>query len=135
MIEKADFDQQNEEKFRIHSKKDKRNFRAYAGEIRFTKLWINIWYEENGKKGFRRPVLVIRKVWNLFYVIPLSTKVKDNKYYYKLKSVNFDKPSSAMLSQAKNIDKKRFMKSIWKVSKDELQEIKKLLRDMYLPEV
>jgi mRNA-degrading endonuclease toxin of MazEF toxin-antitoxin module len=89
--------------------------------------------EENGKEDFRRPVLVINRIGGLFFVVPLSTKEKDNKFYYRLTSVDFKKPSLVMLSQARVIDKKRFMNKIGEISDEEFQKIKKFLRKMYLP--
>lgn len=68
----------------------------------------------------------------LFFVVPLSTKEKPNKYYYKLQSVDFGKPSMAILSQVRIIDKRRFVNVIGCISIYELQIIKKLLKDTYL---
>jgi len=100
--------------------------------IYYTKLWQNIWFEQNWKKDFERPVLVISKIWNIFFVIPMTTQWKNNKYYYKLKSSNFDVDSYLILSQWKVMDKKRFINDIWHISADELLDIKKLLKDLYL---
>lgn len=59
--------------------------------IYYTKLWKNIWFEEDWKKDYERPVLVVSKIWNLFFCISMTTKGKDNKYYYRLKNTNFTK--------------------------------------------
>ena len=55
------FDEWNEEKKQIHTK-EKENFYVNEREIWYVKLGINIGSESNGKKDFRRPVLVIKKV-------------------------------------------------------------------------
>jgi len=62
----------------------------------------------------------------------LSTKDKLNPYYYKLKSVSFDKPSLAILSQVRMMDKRRFVNPIGFISEEEFFIIKKLLKDIYL---
>lgn len=84
------------------------------------------------KWEFQRPVLVIERIWILFLIVPLSTKEKDTPFYYKLSSTSFDKPSMAILSQIRVIDKKRFINPIWFVSTAEILIIKKLLKDIYL---
>lgn len=100
-------------------------------EIWYIRLWINIWFEQDWKWLFRRPILVIKKIGNLFFVVPLSTKWKMNRYNYAITSINFNKPSSIILSQGRVIDKKRFMDYVWTISLQEFEHIKKLLKDMY----
>jgi mRNA interferase MazF len=93
---------------------------------------LNIGFEENGKDDFKRPVLVICRIGVLFFIVPLSTQDKGNKFYYTLKSVSFNKPSLAILSQVRMIDKKRFVHRIGQVSEEEMINIEKLLKDLYL---
>ncbi len=126
------FNVRNEEKRIIHTRHDVNRFHVQPREIWYVKLWVNVWFEQNGKREFQRPVLVVERIWILFFVIPLSTKEKNNSYYYKLQSVSFNRPSMGMLSQIRVIDKRRFVNQIWLISKDELVIIKKLLKDMYL---
>jgi mRNA-degrading endonuclease toxin of MazEF toxin-antitoxin module len=71
----------------------------------------------------------------LFFVVPLSTKRKENPFYYELFSAHFTKPSLAILSQVRVIDKKRFVNIIGSVTTNELLIIKKLLKKLYLPGV
>lgn len=74
-------------------------------------------------------------MWALFLCIPLTTKIKDTSYYYKLGSVTFIwKESRLIISQPKALDKKRFLEKIGVVSVWEFGEIKKLLRNFYFPE-
>ena len=103
-------------------------------EIRHTKLWVNIWNEENGKTNFLRSMLVIKKIGNLFFTLPLTTKGKENYFYYRLNSVYFWFSSHLTLSQWRTIDKKRFIEKILIISKNEIKQIKKILTDMYLSE-
>lgn len=129
---KETFDIRNEEKRTLHTRHDINRFYVQPREIWYVKLGVNIWFEQNGKREFQRPVLVVERIWILLFVIPLSTKEKNSPYYYKLQSTSFDKPSMAMLSQIRVIDKRRFVNQIGLVSKDELCIIKKLLKEMYL---
>ena len=126
------FNEWNSEKQKLHMRKDINAFYIKSREIWYVKLWINIWFEQNGKREFQRPVLVVKRIWLLFFVIPLSTKDKLNPYYYKLKSVSFDKPSLAILSQVRMMDKRRFVNPIGFISEEEFFIIKKLLKDIYL---
>jgi mRNA interferase MazF len=129
---KWNFDTWNEQKRIVHTRNDLNKFHVKPREIWYVKLWINVWFEQNGKREFQRPVLVIERIWILFFVIPLSTKEKTNPYYYKLQSVDFGKPSMVILSQIRVIDKRRFVNPIGLISTDELLVIKKLLKEIYL---
>lgn len=55
------FDIWNEEK-KLITAKNSDNFYVNKKEIWYVKLGINIGSESNGKKYFRRPVLVLKKV-------------------------------------------------------------------------
>ena len=126
------FDERNEEKKELHKRDDLEDFFVNEWEIWYVKLGVNVWFEQNGKNEYQRPVLVIQRIGTLFFVIPLSTKLKKNKYYYELQSVKFNKPSLAILSQWRVLDKRRFVNPIGKVSSSELLQIKKSLKDVYL---
>lgn len=126
-----DFEGWNKEKQCLESI-DTQNFYVNPWEIRYVKLGINIWCEEDGKREYRRPVLVVSRVWSLFFVLPLTSKIKDNRYHHRLLSPYFETPSTAMLSQAKVIDKKRFLDKIWWISHDEMIVLQKKLKELYL---
>jgi hypothetical protein len=103
-------------------------------------MGINIWYEENGKNEFKRPVLVIKKVWTLFLVVALTSKWKDNnKFYHRFSTASFNdknlkyKDSSyCILSQIKVMDKKRFTECMWSVWEKEFLHIKEKLKAILL---
>ena len=102
-------------------------------EVWYIHQWINIWYEENGKWGdFKRPVLVIKKVWNLFFVASMTTRGKENKFYHTLDEKTFQKTSRVILSQVRIIDKKRFIERIGTISLDDFLQIKKKLTELLL---
>lgn len=130
---KVEFTQWNDQKFDLHLREKILDFYVDPGEIWYVKLGVNVWFEQNGKSEFQRPVLVVSRIGMLFFILPLSTKNKINKFYYSLTFVHFDKPSLVVLSQARVIDKRRFVNAIGMVSDEELLVIKKLLRDLYLP--
>lgn len=131
------FDEWNEEKKQI-SHKDKENFYVNEREIWYIKLWVNIWSESNGKKDFRRPVLVLKKVGSMFFIIPMTTKGKDNRFYYTIRNAKYisahHEPdiSRVQLSQVRMIDKKRFIHLLGEVSKDDFEEIKMQLSKLIL---
>ena len=129
----ARFEKWNKEKQEIHNA-EKRNFFVNTREIWFTKMGQNIGYEENGKDEFLRPVLVLKKVGNLFFVVALTTKGKiKNRFYHKINQLELHNPkyqdsSYVILSQAKVMDKKRFFENAGNVSISEFEIIKEKLR-------
>ena len=129
------FNKWNDEKKIIH-KKDYDNFYVNVREIWYIKMGINIGFEENGKTEFLRPVLVLKKVWNLFFTVALTSQWKDDNYfYYKFNDVSLKNPkykdsSYAILSQVKSTDKKRFFEHGGSISKEDFVEIKKRLKQI-----
>ena len=133
------YDQWNINKQEINFKE---NNKVYINEreIRFIKMWINIWFEENWKRGFIRPVLIIKKVWNLFFTVALTSKWKNNyHFYHKIQTWQFNErnqkhknSSYIILSQVKVIDKRRLTEKMWYISKGEFLEIKEKLKAMLL---
>jgi mRNA interferase MazF len=97
-------------KFSIHNQEKNPFFKER--EIWWCQFGQNIGDEENGKgDNFMRPVIIIRKYnQNLALVLPTSTKIKDNQYYYKINYKNKD--YSALLSHARTIDTKRLKSKI-----------------------
>ena len=104
-------------------------------EIIYAKLGVNIGFESDGKKGFTRPVLILAKIGSLYWVAPLTSKLKENFFHHTLTSVNFKniENSVVMLSQARVIDGKRFKESIGKISRGEFFEIQKKMKNIYFP--
>ena len=131
------YDNRNQEKQLTHFRKDE-DFYVNPREIRFTKMWLNIWFEENGKDEFKRPVLVIKKVGNMLFTVAMTSKEKDNQYFYhKISSWEFNErnqtnkdSSYVILSQVKVMDKKRFTEKMWIVGEEEFIKIKKKLKTM-----
>jgi len=128
------FDGWNEEKKKLEENSNQKVFYPKKRQIRYIKLWVNLWFESDGKWKFTRPMLVIKRIGSLFRCIPMTTKNKNNRFHYTLKSIHFKNiiSSSLLLSQARIIDYKRFEEMLWYVSQEEFLIIKKLLKDMYL---
>ncbi len=132
---RGDFDAWNDKKQEIHFGNADTNIFVSEREIRYITMWCNIWYEENGKTEFRRPVLVIKKVWNLFFTVAMTTKGKNSVFYHKILQGEFyqknrkHKDSSyIILSQVKVVDKKRFTQKIGVVAQNEFLVIKEKLK-------
>ena len=131
------FDVWNEEK-KILDTSIPRQIYINEREIWYVKLWKNIWTEQDGKKWFARPFLIIKKVGNLLRWVPLTSGWKNSKWYYDVPSSVIYQPKNRRdvmkicLSQAKTLDSRRFIEKIWKMSLWWVLHIKKLLQDMYL---
>lgn len=87
----------NESKHLLFSERD--IWMCYFGE--------NIGNEANGKNElFHRPVLVLHKFnKNLFYGLPMSTKLKDNPFYVEIEFKK--KKQSVMVAQMRVFDVRR----------------------------
>lgn len=67
------FDEWNILKKKVNDLKD--DLFVRPREIRYAHLGINVGNEEDGKgKTFQRPVLIIKKVGNMFFVAPMTSK-------------------------------------------------------------
>ncbi|AKH33211.1 hypothetical protein XF24_00888 [candidate division SR1 bacterium Aalborg_AAW-1] len=124
------FQQRGLLKPKIHDKKVE--FYVNEREVWYIHLGINIGYEEDGKGGdSKRPVLIIKKVGNMFFVVPLTTRGKDNNiFYHRIHDETFKVSSRAILSQVKMIDKNRCIENIGEIGKDDFIIIKKKLKDL-----
>ena len=116
------------EKCKIHNRQDSSKYHIWPREIWSASIWINIWNESDGKTGFQRPVLIISKVWSVFWVLPMTTKWKDNNiFYHKIASVASYISSYVLLSQIRTIDKRRLQYRMATISEAEFTIIKKSL--------
>ena len=120
-----EFDKWNEVKKNISNNNQK--FFIKQREIYWIYLGENIGFEQNGKGDeFLRPVLVYKKFSaNLFYGIPLTTNIKNSKFYFKFKVKNRD--NSAILSQMRLFDTKRIHDHLGKINVEEFAQLKNKL--------
>lgn len=130
------FDIWNQEKKDIN-RYDSRQFYINEREIWFTKMGKNIGNEEDGKDEFLRPVLVLKKVGNLFFTVALTTKGKESRYYHKIKDLELTEKnkhyidrSFCVLSQVRVMDKRRFTQHIGLISQEEMKNIKQKLKTL-----
>lgn len=100
-------------------------------DIYWCSIGQNIGDEELGKGVlFSRPVLVLKKYnKNLFFGIPLTTKVKENIYYTQF--VFKEELICAILSQARTLDSKRMGAKMGTVSKADYNKIKTAFIDTF----
>ena len=87
-------------------------------------LGHNIGDEEDGKSDlFSRPVLIIRKFnKNLFWGVPLTTKIKDNPYYTKITFKG--KEQSVMITHLRLMDAKRLYKYMGRLDESDFSLVK-----------
>ena len=85
----------------------------------------NVGFESNGKNEFfHRPVVVVRKFNNrLFYGLPMSTKLKNNKFYTEIDFKN--KKQSVMISQMRALDVNRLHYKMGKMKEPDFKLVKK----------
>ena len=118
-----DFDKWNIEKKLVDKKIVNRDLFFYAREIWWCSTGLNIGVEADGKnENFERPILIIKKFnADMIWVLPLTTKEKQNKYYYKLDHEIIK--SWVILSQIKTISTKRLLRKIGTVSELDFKEV------------
>lgn len=98
-----------------------------ARDIWWVAIGHNVGVEEDGKgDNFARPVLIVRGFSRYqFWGVPLSTTEKDGKYYHKF--VVNGKVSTALLSQMRVYDTKRFINKYGMASGRDYDSIRKKL--------
>ena len=99
-------------------------------EVWWCRLGTNVGDEEDGKGDlFARPVLVFKKFnHNIFLGIPLSTQIKEKRYYHKFHFKG--REQSLMLSQLRLIDAKRLLNKAGNLPEPEIERIKESLKNL-----
>lgn len=117
----------------LKKKLDKKNKNIYfkEKEIWWLSIWQNIWTEIYWKwEFFRRPVLILKKLSsNDFYWIPLTSKIKEWKYFYELE-INW-KINTLLLSEWKKFSKNRLWSKIWKIENEIFLKIKEEFKNIF----
>lgn len=118
-----DFDNWNKEKKNVDKKNVNRDLFFYAREIWWCSAGLNIGVEADGKNdNFERPILIIKKFnADMVWVLPLTTKEKNDKYHFKLN--HEDIKSWVILSQIKTISTKRLLRKVGSISEFDFKEI------------
>jgi len=97
-------------------------------EVWFAALGSNIGFEQDGKnRKYLRPVIIIKKFNSeVCWVVPTTKKDKKGKYYFNF-SYKERQYTTAILSQMRLIDSKRFIYNIGMMKEIDFLEIKKRL--------
>jgi mRNA interferase MazF len=98
-------------------------------QIWWMMLGCNMGHEQDGKgEYFERPVLILTKFNNrLFFGIPLSTKIKNNPFYIKIKD-NHGRIHCAIISQLRLLDASRLREKMGFIDKINFKQIKKAIK-------
>mgnify|MGYP001568580786 CR=1 FL=1 len=102
---------------------------ANSGDVWIASLGQNIGYEQNGKGvNFSRPVLIVNKFNSqMVWIVPLSTKQKKVDFYFNFVDP-YKQPNSLILAQLRLISTKRLKRKIYKLPKNQLDDVKKRLK-------
>ena len=94
-------------------------------DIFYVTLGKNIGYEQDGKNfDFVRPVVILRKFNNsVFLCVPLTTKIKDSKFYFRF--IFNNRENRAILSQVRFLDAKRLVNKKGVISKLDFNNLKR----------
>lgn len=119
---KKDFNKWNSEKTRVH--KDGNRVFFHEREIWWCRIGLNIGYEQDGKgDNFARPVIIFKKFNNeVCWVIPLSTKIKNGKFYVPI-DLGDKMERVAIISQLRLIDVKRLYQKIGVLSNENYKKV------------
>ena len=114
----------------VNKKTVNRELFFYPREIWWCSAGLNIGVEANGKnENFERPVLIIKKFnADMIWVLPLTTKEKQNKYHFKLEHENIK--SWVILSQIKTISTKRLLRKIRSISDSNFRDVVSMMQSL-----
>ena len=99
-------------------------------EVYWVSIGENIGFEQNGKgQDFSRLVLIVKRFSkNIFFGIPLSTKIKQGSYFHEFTFL--EKQSSALIVQGRLFDTKRLENRLGMITKEDFVNIKSKLKDL-----
>lgn len=122
---KKDYGEWHKKKTNIEHSNDVRVF-FHEREVWWCSLGANVGFEQDGKGGkFARPVLVFKKFnKEVFWALPLSTRIKKSKFYANVDLCD-DIPRVAIISQLRLIDGKRLIDKIGIIDESNYKDIQK----------
>ena len=125
---KKDFDTWSTLKKSINSKEDKTLF--HEGEIWWCSIGLNIGVEIDGKnEDFERPVFIYKKINSQSFIgVPVTSRVKNNKYYLSIKIKNKD--TYFCFNQIKTFSSKRLLRKLSKISDSKYDKISLSFKDL-----
>ena len=118
------FDLWNEDKKKLDELD--RHFFLHEREVWWCSLGVNIGYEADGKNDmFVRPVLILKVFGNgTCWILPLTTKYKENPYYLECVLGSAIEKSYVVLSQLKLISQRRIIKKMAMISEKDFIRVK-----------
>lgn len=125
-MHKKNFDNWNEVKIKTELKK---SVFCRIWEVWMANIWENIWDEENWKwNQSLRPVFIVKKFNNnIFLWVPMTSKIKENKFHFKIKT---NIKWCLVLSQMRLFSSKRLDYRIFVVSYEITKQIKQKLAEL-----
>lgn len=92
---------------------------------------MNVGFEQDGKgEDFSRPILVIKGFSkNVLLCIPLTTRLKEGKYYYDI-LLGDEIKRKVILSQIRLIDSKRLEEKICTIDERQFKTIKQKITQL-----
>ena len=122
---KKDYKEWHSKKTEIEHSNDTRLF-FHEREVWWCSLGHNVGFEQDGKgEKFARPVLVFKKFnKEVFWALPLSTKIKKSKFY-ALVELNDGVARVAIVSQLRLVDGKRLIDKIGVINEANYKDIQK----------
>jgi mRNA interferase MazF len=94
-------------------------------EVWFCAMGVNVGYEQDGKNSlFERPVLVLRKFnKEMFWGVPLSTKVKPgNNFYFTF--IHQNNEYSAVIYQLRLLSARRLTRKLYALDSESFAHIR-----------
>ena len=129
-----DFDSWNKLKKSVNKKEVGDDFNFHAGDVWWTTFGLNIGKEMDGKnETFERPVLILKVInKHTMYVLPLTSKDHfADKYHYNV-SYEEGGGGTVVFSQIRVISSNRLLRKFSRISKNDLQKIKKLFSEIFV---
>ena len=122
---KKDYKEWHSKKTEIEHSGNVRLF-FHEREVWWCSLGYNVGFEQDGKGDkFARPVLVFKKFnKEVFWALPLSTRVKESKFYAPIE-LNDGIARVAIISQLRLIDGKRLIDKIGIINEANYKHIQK----------
>lgn len=102
-------------------------------DIWWLSVGVNIGFEEDGKHAsFVRPVLIVRKFSkDLFIGLPMSKKLKQNKYYFEVTMKG--ERVAVLMSQLRVFSSKRIANKLGELDETDFVRVVEYLRGVILP--
>jgi len=93
----------------------------------------NIGYEVDGKNDlFERPVLILKKYSrDMCFVLPTSTKIKEEKPWYQMHVVIDEEVRSVNISQGRVISAKRLLRKKSKLDSEQFMSVRTEFRKQF----